>query len=391
MSEIRLLLVDDNPQFVSSVKHMLSAEPDFKVVGTAASGRDAMDILQETSPDVTLVDIHLPDTHGFLLTEQIVKADPSIQPIIMSVAYDNETILNAMRAGAKNFIRKPPSEHVLTNAIREAYQKKQLLTPTQSNNNHDAEPEMNGKIIAVYSGRGGVGCTFLATNLALQLTSEETQSVLVDSDLQYGDIPVFLNMNAPYTIYEITELPDEFDMEGIESTLLSHSSGLKILASPQRPELADAITPDLMRRVLNILRSSYPFIVVDMPTDLNDVAVDVFESADLILMVLTPDIPSIRNLTSVMELMNKLGVHKEKIEIVLNMAERKESLANKHVLDAITLTPIAKLPYDDTRVLRSINLGEPLVLDKKTSALGKRLIQLGEQIKSKFSDEVDTL
>lgn len=384
MTEIRLLLVDDNPHFVGSIKHMLKDEPDLKIVGSVGSGRDALDILSDCTPDVALVDTHLPDMHGFQLTEQIIEVDPSIQPIILSVASDEETILNAMRAGAKNFLQKPPTEDTLSKAIREAFQKKVVTAPLPPIIESIPEPKVGGKIVAIHSGKGGVGCTFLATNLALHLNGEADQAVLVDSDLQFGDIPVFLNLNAAYTMYELVDIPEELDKEAIDSTLLTHSSGMKVISSPHQPELADSISPDVMKRLLNNLKDRYPYVVVDMATDLNDVAVDIFDSADMIMLVMTPDIPSIKNMTSVMNVMKKLDIPTEKLHIIINMVGKKESLNAKQILDAIKVRPVTQLSYDEAGVARSINLGKPLIMENSANGIGQQLIQLGDEIKNRL-------
>jgi pilus assembly protein CpaE len=384
MTEIRLLLIDDNAQFVDSIKRMLGFEPDFRIEGTAASGKEALDLMEKSSFDVALVDIHLPDIHGFELVKKILEADPTLQAIILSVDYGTEKILEAMKAGARNFIQKPPSSDKLAAAIREAYQIKlatgPLIDPPPITK---PEPRVNGKVIAIYSGKGGVGRTFLATNLALRLHSRETPAVLVDADLQFGDVPVFLNMHARYTIYELVGMGEDLEQEAVEDTLLLHPTGLKVLAAPNQPEAALGITPEVMKNVLENLRGTFPYVLVDMATNLDDLAVDIFEIADLILMVMTPDIPSIKNMTNVMEVMYKLGVEQEKIEVVVNMMDQKD-LTPKQVEDSLRMPLIGLLPYDKTSVKRSINRGEPLVLETRPGTLGQQLIQFVGVIKERL-------
>lgn len=390
MSKIRLLLVDNNPQFLDSIKRMLGFEDDFRIVGTAASGKEAMNLLRKTTPDIALIDSHLPDMHGFQLTEAIIEADPTIQVIILSVDTEKDKILDAMRAGAKNFIPKPPSSETLSKAIRDAFHKKiktAPLIPPEPNN--EKEPRVRGKVVAIYSSKGGVGCTFLATNLALYIQSRETPAVLVDCDLQFGDIPVFLNMHVRYTIYEFVDMTTELEKEIIEDVLLLHPNGLKVLAAPDQPELADDITPKVMNKVLNNLCNRYAYVIVDMASDINDVALEIFDIADLIVMVVTPDIPSIKNMTYVMEVMHKLDVLREKFEIVLNMVGQKEDLTPKQVEDSLKMPLVSQLPYDVAGVKRSINRGEPLVLDNKPDILGQRLIQLASMIKERLIEEAE--
>jgi pilus assembly protein CpaE len=385
MTEIRLLIVDDNPQFTDSLKRMLSFEPDFRIVGAASSGKEALEILAEVPLDVALVDVHLPDMNGIKLTEAIIETYPEVQVIIVSVDYENQVIIDAMRSGAKDYIQKPPSNEILAKSIRVAFKKKPKptspLTPLP-------EPKALGKIIAVYSGKGGVGCTFIATNLALNMNSTETPSVLVDADLQFGDASLYLNLYTSYTIFDLANLETEFDRDVVENVLLMHPEGLKVMAAPMQPELSDSISAELMQNLLEYLRGSYAYVIVDMATELTDISVGIFEMADLILMVMTPDIPSIKNANYVMDLMHRLDIPGDRMEFILNMVGPRDDISPARVGESIG-TPIAvQIPFDQAMVKRSINRGDPLILGRQTGPLTLQLVQLVGVVKERLLEQV---
>jgi pilus assembly protein CpaE len=257
MTEIRIMIVDDNPQFADSIKRILGFETDFKVAGTASSGKQALEMLVHSPMDIALVDNNLPDMNGFQLTETIAERFPEVQVIILSVDYEKQMIVNAMRSGAKDYIQKPPTSEILVKSIRSAFKKKSRSTAPLP---PLPEPKAMGKIIAVYSGKGGVGCTLIATNLAVHLNSREVPCVLVDADMQFGDASLFLNLNTTYSIFDLINVAGELDQNVVDDVLLMHPDGLEVLAAPPQPEMADSITVDVMHKVLAYLRSAFAYV-----------------------------------------------------------------------------------------------------------------------------------
>jgi pilus assembly protein CpaE len=196
-------------------------------------------------------------------------------------------------------------------------------------------------------------------------------------------------MYPRYTIYEFVDMAAELDKEVIEDVLLLHPSGLKVLAAPNQPELADGINAKIINKVFTTLCDHYPYLIIDMASELNDVALEIFELADLILMVMTPDIPSIKNMTYVMDVMNKLDVPSEKLEVVLNMVGQREDLTPVQVENGLKVPLAAQLPFDNASVKRSINRGEPLVLDGKPGILGRSLIHFVSGVKERLMGKVE--
>jgi len=195
----RILIVDDVAETRENVRKLLQFETDVDVVGVARTGREAIEISQEVEPDVILMDINMPDMDGIAATEAIRQKRPFVQVVILSVQGDQNYMRRAMLAGARDFLTKPPMGDELISAIRRAgtmaHQERAKGTgaPAVTNSGLPATPRMSasqGKIITVYSPKGGVGSTTLAVNLGIALHNDETRSVIVDGNLQFGDVSV---------------------------------------------------------------------------------------------------------------------------------------------------------------------------------------------------------
>ncbi|NTW44766.1 MAG: MinD/ParA family protein, partial [Anaerolineaceae bacterium] len=238
--KIRVLIVDDIQETRENIRRMLQFDPSIEIIGEARTGREAIDLSHQLQPEVVVMDINMPDMDGLAATEAIRKRLPYIQVIILSVQYESSYMRRAMLAGARDFLSKPPMIDELTNAIRQAgklaieeKRKAQVNFATlEAASSSAAGQRILGKIIVVYSPKGGVGCTTIATNVALGLQSETTPTALVDASLQFGDIAVFLNEQGRNSILDLAPRADELDPEIIEEVMIKHpGSKLDILAA----------------------------------------------------------------------------------------------------------------------------------------------------------------
>ncbi len=202
-NKIRVLIVDDIAETRENVRKLLQFETDIEVAGTARSGNEGVQLSRELDPDVVLMDINMPDIDGITATEQVRAHSPHIQVVILSVQGDQNYMRRAMLAGARDFLTKPPMGDELISAIRRAGEMAHMerakgasqkiamsaaAGAPVSMGGFTAAPK--GKIIVVYSPKGGTGCTTIAVNLAIALNNEDTRAVLVDGNLQCGDVAV---------------------------------------------------------------------------------------------------------------------------------------------------------------------------------------------------------
>jgi pilus assembly protein CpaE len=329
-SLISILLVDDIPETRENIKKLLAFEIDFKVIGTAGTGREAIELARELQPDVILMDINMPDMDGLQATSHINKVVPTSAVIIMSVQDDVDYFRRAMNAGARDFLNKPIDMDELYStirrvyrdyeAIRRQYSQSQIMTPAQALQTKSSQADRRGNIIVIYSPQGGSGKTMIATNLASALMREGVKVLLADADLQFGDIGTFLNLQPQLTVVDLIADVEDMDSEHFDSVVQTHESGLKVLLGPARPEYADEVRakPQAYAEILKKVSPYYDFIVVDTSTSLDDVTLSLFDVATKIVMVGTPSLPAVKNVRFVLDLFEKLEYSADKTVLLMN-------------------------------------------------------------------------
>ena len=393
--KIRVLIVDDIAETRENIRKLLQFETNIEVVGTAKSGREAIQLSQEMAPDVVLMDINMPDMDGIAATEEIRKKAPATMVVILSVQGDQNYMRRAMLAGARDFLTKPPMPDELTAAIRRAgatareergKRSQGYITPAGG----AIQPRVgarvtDGKIIMVYSPKGGTGCTTLAVNLALALHNEETRVVLVDANMQFGDVAVFLNEQGKNTILDLTPRADELEPDIVEEVMIKHAaSGLHILAGPTRPENAEKVTAAQFTKVLQYLRQLYAYIVVDTCSYLNDITLALLDISDVIVLVTTQEIPSIKDGRLFLDLMTTMGVPLDRVALVMNRFNTHITITSEKIAENLKLKMVAVIPLDERVVIPSVNRGVPFVLDNKTQPSARGIFTLAEALRVKL-------
>ncbi len=255
------------------------------------------------------MDINMPDMDGITATQEIKKKAAYIQVIILSVQSDPSYMRRAMLAGARDFLTKPPMIDELTDAVRRAgllaqeerKKNEQVFTAVPVDGQKSAPGSaMNlGKVLVVYSPKGGTGRTTIATNLAIALHSEDCKVALVDGNLRFGDVAVFLNEQGKNTVLDLASRVDELDPDVVREVMVTHrASGVDILAAPPRPEMADKVSGEQFSKLLNYLRRIYAYIIVDTASDLTESVQAALDVGDLVILITTQDIPAIKNVQS---------------------------------------------------------------------------------------------
>ena len=395
--KIRVLIVDDVAETRENVRKLLTFEPDFEVTGAARSGREAIQMCEELGPDVVLMDINMPDMDGIAATEAIRRKMPEIQIVILSVQNDPNYMRRAMLAGARDFLAKPPMADELISAVRRAglmAHEERSKAATASSTTPSAASGFGmmapsaatGRIIMVYSPKGGTGVTTLAVNLALTLHNEDTRTILVDGNLQFGDVAVFLNEQGKNTIVDLAPRAEELEPDIVDGVIIKHaSSGVHILAAPSRPEHAEQVRGEQFGAVLDYLRRLYAYIVVDTTPMLNDITLAALDRADIIVLVVTQDIPSIKNARLFLDLLTTLGVSRDRICFAMNKYDKRIAITPEKIGENLKQEVGAVIPLDDRVVIPSVNRGVPFVIDQKSQPVSRAVYTLAEVVRSRLA------
>ncbi len=397
---ITILLVDDIAETRENIKKLLAFEPDFKVIGSVGTGREGVDEAKDKNPNIIIMDINMPDMDGIQATTLITEAVPTAAVIMMSVQNDPDYLRRAMLAGARNFLTKPILPDELYNTIRTVHARNKPIAAQYSalqqrpaETQRTAAPaegdgDRPGHIVVVYSPQGGAGCTTIATNLASGLMKEGIRALLVDADLQFGDVGVFLNLQSQSTIVDLASNIEDLDTDLFDNIAITHDSGLKVLMGPARPEYADVIqnNPAAVAQIIQKVASHYDFIVVDTGRHLDDTLLSLFDVASKIILVGMPTLASVKNVRFVLDLFDQLNYPADKTMLVLNQVpadrnQAKITIATERIEKFLKRPVEVEIPNDETTVLGAMNKGVLIVAQRdRTKSPVKELMQLAELV-----------
>lgn len=383
-AKIRVLVVDDIAETRENIKKLLFFEDDIEVIGAAANGREGIDLAAKHSPDIVLMDINMPGMDGIAASEAISGHMPNVQVVMMSVQGEADYLRRSMLAGAREFLIKPFSGDELVTSIHRVHQlaatRRYAMPPpptVEAAAPVPSQPPKGGKIIAVFGTKGGVGSSTLAVNLAVALREETKQKiVLVDANFEFGDIAVLLNLPSSRTISEMSGDKTEIDEDLLDGTLASHSSGIKVLLAPPRPEMAELVKIEQLKRIFELLTKSFDYIVVDLWKSFQDTTVYFLDVAHLIVLLSTTDIPAVKNAKLFFELTEALNYPPEKTLFALNKEDGRGGISPKDIEASIKHPVSLVLPKDDRTTTLAVNRGVPFVLAQRNLPLSQAYFKL---------------
>lgn len=400
--KINVVVVDDIDESREMILRMLQFDSSIEVVGTGRTGIEAIESAQKLKPDVIVMDINMPDMDGITATEAIRKKVPYIQIVVLSVQNDANYMRKAMLAGARDFLTKPPMIDELTAAIRRAgdlaHEEKLKQTPIFQPNAMTGPlspqmmmrmPQMTmGKIICVYSPKGGAGCTTVATNLSVGLKTQDNKVAIVDANLLYGNVAVFLNEHGKNSILDLVDRANDLDPEIIEDVMVENKlTGLHMMPAPKDPDLNDVHKGEPVSKVLSYLRQIFNYIIIDTTSYLTEVVQACLDSADYIVLLTTQDIPSIKTTNQFLTLADASGISREKILFVMNRYDKRIAISPERVGESLKQPVLVAIPFEERIITSAMNRGVPFMVDNKAAPAGKAIISLIEVIRSRIQKD----
>ena len=364
----KILVVDDDDMMRKMTSTILTRH-EFEVLN-AENGRDALAQLETIKPDLILLDVMMPEMDGYETCQKIrANSATSKIPVLMLTALASiEQKVKGFEAGADDYLAKPYETEELLARVNALIKRSEalplLLPPTPAN----APTEM-ARTIAVYSLRGGSGVSTLSVNLAGGLAALWGQPVaLVDMVAIAGQTALFLNQSLHHTWVDLCQLK-EIDSEAVHAALLPHESNVFTLASPRRPEESELVTPEKVAIVLDILRSQFSYVVLDMPHDLSERSLQGLDRADVILLVAQPEIASMRAASMALEIFDALEYKNKKIHLIVNWTFPRMGLALADIEKFINRKVDLVLPCAEDEFVQALNYGRPPVLEGSDSPL----------------------
>jgi len=390
--QIRVVIVDDIAETREHLTKLLSFESDIEVVGAASSGEEAVDLTGKLTPDILLMDINMPGMDGIATTERISATFPATSIIMMSVQGEADYLRRSMLAGAREFLVKPFSSDELTSSIRQVHVREKqkrgrMVVAFQGAAGGPGESgKKNGKIVTLFAPKGGVGRTTLAVNLAVAMAGEQRQTVtLVDGSFQFGDVGVLLNLNPKNkSIIDVVADPTATDEDLVDTTLINHSTGIKVLLAPPSPEMAELVTVDQIRRMMHRLRETNDFTVVDLWPHFNDVSLALLDMSDVILTILTLEITNIKNIRLFLEVAEQLG-YGDRLKLVLNRADSAFGIRVADVESSVGRKIDHQVVSDGRTVVYALNRGVPFVWSNSQAPVSEDILKISRALVAEAS------
>ncbi|HEX7949607.1 MAG TPA: response regulator [Candidatus Limnocylindrales bacterium] len=382
---IKVLIVDDIPETRDHLSKLLGFESDVEVVGAAPGGAEAVELAQSLLPDVVLMDINMPGMDGITATERLAAEVPTAAVVMMSVQGEADYLRRSMLAGAREFLVKPFSADELTASIHQVWSrerdKQSRLVPAAPVGSAGSGDHQAGQVVAVFSPKGGVGRTTIAVNLAVAAATLGRRVALVDASFQFGDVGVLLNLNPKNkSIGDLATELDQGEAESLDTFMVSHSSGVRVLLAPPKPEQAELIGPSSVRKVIDRLKRDYDIVVVDCPATFNEPTIAVLDQSDTVLTLLTLEITSVKNMRLFLEVAEQLGYAKEKIRLVLNRADSTLGIRVADVEHSIGRKIDHTVVSDGRSVVYALNRGVPFFLSNREAQVSQDILRLAQAV-----------
>jgi pilus assembly protein CpaE len=331
-----------------------AADADEGMAAVAAEGQDVLAAIFGPS---------LSDREAITLAGALQQGTPDVSVLLIRRQESGELIRQALRVGVKNVLSSASDENAIRGEAARAIEIARTLrgrlgggAPT------DGAARAPARVITVFSSKGGCGKTFLSTNLAVALGRNGAEVALVDLDLHFGDVAIMLHLFPSHTIYDATQSP-ELDALTVKSFLTHHDSGIWTLVAPTEPTVADTISPSTITNILKLLRSAFDYVVIDTPPAFSEPVLGAFDESDVLVMLATLDVPSIKNLKLTLQTMELLHFPKNRIRVVVNRADSKVGLRLPDVEKLLSAPVNATIPSSRSVPL-SVNKGSPIMLEE---------------------------
>jgi pilus assembly protein CpaE len=350
------------------VEQALEGDSSLEVVGYAEHLDDWRAFLEQPG-DVVLVACYGHDEGVTTMVDHAVKHRPDRPVVVMSEASPNGFLRQAFEAGADDVITLPQSPEQVAFTLQKVIARRKGLTmPGRA-----AAP-----LVAILGPKGGTGKTLVATNLAVALAQRDANVVLVDLDLQFGDIGLALGLSPERTMYDLMKAGGPFDHEKLDRHLIRHSSGVKVLIAPTRPDQASAVSIDFLRDIYASLRTMCDAVIVDTPPGFTPEVIATIDVSSEICMVGMLDSLSLKNTKLGLETLDLMGYDSEHVSLLLNRADSRVGITPDDVSTIVGRAPDVSVP-SDREIPRSVNEGTPIVAARPTSGAARAFRVLADR------------
>jgi pilus assembly protein CpaE len=340
------------------VRESLPDDPDFSVVGTVTGPEETLRWLHDGSADVLLVACAGYSDRALLLLDSVARQEPELLVMVLGHGSPNGFLRRAFEAGADDIVMLPATPDQIRFEVLKLLARKQGSdTPAVAD---------NSRLVCVLGPKGGTGKTLTSTNLSVALAQRGESVALIDLDLQFGDVALCLGLPPERTVYDLAQSPGALDFDKLESYLAVHSSGVRTLIAPRRPDQASAVGAELLREIYSILRAHFGWVIIDTPPGFTAEVITSIDSATEVVMVGMLDSLSLKNTKLGLETLDLMKYDPERIYLLLNRAHSRVGISQSDVEAVLGRTPDIFIP-SDREIPRTVNEGIPIVIARPQS------------------------
>lgn len=375
--KIDTVIIDPENNSRELILNYLNQIEDINVTQEFNDVLNAMNFIIDSRPNLIIVDISQKTQMALDIIVKISNSLKNSKIIVLSYDMSPETVIKALRAGAREFLTKPLIENEFIQSVEKL---KDLIL----GNINDTT---KCKVITTFSNKGGIGKTAIATNLAVEIANMTKERVaLVDLNMQMGDVTTFLDLNPSFdTAYVINNL-ERIDEGFLLSTLEKYNnSSLYVLADPPDLEQAEVITSDNITTLINVLRNVFSYIIIDTTASFDGKTITALDNSDLVLLITIINLPSVRNCQRCFDLFKRLGYTKDKIKIIVNRYMENDEIKVEDVEEVLGHPVYFKIPNNYFTIINAINKGLPVCEINPHSNIAKSFRELAALLSDNFT------
>ena len=390
---VRILVVDADPTVQRALSNALT-QAGYQPIALG-DGTEALRVARTDRPALVLIAANLPGIDGFTIVSRLRMEDgPSTHTPVILLLAENEAEHRgkALRSGADDYLIKPFHPAELMARMRSLLSRyapadsapipAHRATAAATSRRRDP-----ARVILFYGAKGGVGTTTIAINTAIALHKEMGKRVcLIDANLQFGDHRVFLDLGLDkMSVVDLATSPG-FDMDLIRQILIKHESGVDLLLAPPSPETAELVTSDHLPEIINMMTNDFDYIVLDVDKRLDEVNLRIMDAVQTIYVVMTADLPCLKNVRLVLETIGHLGYSDEKVKLILNRSNAFTGINVKNAESALKRRIDYQIVNEYRAAIGALNSGAPFMYTKSDSVLGRNMLEFVKEMDKDLTD-----
>jgi pilus assembly protein CpaE len=391
MDPIRVIVFENFPKFRKTINDLLKRIPEVTLVENDINNTDAaLELIYAQKPDAIILGYDFPGNDGYYFTQLIRQEVPPTQVIIIADVASAESVRQAMRAGACDYLsyKKLSADELITGleqAGRLAAEERKIKLKVKEKEEAPAikstktSSKRTAKILTVYGPKGGVGTSTITANLACALASNNQKVLIVDGDMLFGDIDILLNQRSNHSISDLVRFKDSLD-DDIIKDVINHGR-VDLMTSPSSAEEAVEVTGPILEAVLpRLVKLGYDYLIINTTSHMADPTIIALEKADIIILIGTQEISSIRAIRMFMNLSRKIHLDTEHVFVVINKFEKNSTLTMAKLRKSLELEIATTISHDYETVLLANNLGRPFVLDNPNLPISREFTSMANMI-----------